>query len=85
MALPDPTHGTRYNFKLSAAIGLPGGVKQYCLRIVTLALITLALAGNLRADTISGTVKDPSGAVVADARIEISGSNIPQPITSAFR
>ena len=80
MARPDQTHCTRYNFKLSAAVKLPGGVKQYCLRIVTLALITLALAGNLRADTISGTVKDPSGAVIANARIEITGSGAPQPI-----
>jgi len=45
-----------------------------------LALICLALAPPLRADTISGTLKDPSGAVVAGARIEITGGNLPQAI-----
>ena len=45
-----------------------------------LALVCLAFAANLRADTISGTVKDPSGAVVAGARIEITGNNLSQPL-----
>jgi Carboxypeptidase regulatory-like domain/Peptidase family M1 domain len=45
-----------------------------------LTLFCLALATYLRADTISGTVKDPSGAVVAGAQIEISGGNLSQPI-----
>src|SRR6266850_2487163 len=44
------------------------------------ALLCLALAPHLRADTISGTVKDPSGAVVIGARIEISGDNLAQPL-----
>ncbi|MGA8072291.1 MAG: M1 family aminopeptidase [Candidatus Acidiferrales bacterium] len=34
----------------------------------------------LRADTISGTVKDPSGAVVPGARIEISGGGLTKPL-----
>jgi len=34
----------------------------------------------LRAQTISGTVKDPSGAVIADARIEITGGDLTQPV-----
>ena len=38
------------------------------------------LATELRADTISGLVKDPSGSVVASARIEITGGNLSQPI-----
>src|SRR5438874_4016895 len=38
-----------------------------------LTLLSAPLTTPLRADTISGTVKDPSGAVVAGARIEISG------------
>ncbi len=33
--------------------------------------------------SISGTVKDPSGAVVAGARIELTGSSLPQPIVVA--
>ncbi|MGD0404619.1 MAG: M1 family aminopeptidase [Candidatus Acidiferrales bacterium] len=45
-----------------------------------LALLCLAFATYLHADTISGTVKDPSGAVVAGAHIEISGGNLSQPI-----
>jgi hypothetical protein len=45
-----------------------------------LALLCLALATQLRADTISGTVKDASGSVVVGARIEITGDNLPQPI-----
>ena len=43
-----------------------------------LVFFCLALATPLRADTISGTVKDPSGAVVVGARIEITGSELPQ-------
>src|SRR5262249_32266587 len=35
----------------------------------------------LRADTITGTVKDPSGAVVAGAKIEITGGNLTQPLS----
>ena len=50
------------------------------LRIFILAFLVLTLAGNLWADTISGTVKDPSGAVVAGARIEISGGGLAQPV-----
>jgi hypothetical protein len=56
------------------------------LRIIygaILALVWIALATNLRADTISGTVKDPSGAVVAGARIEITGGNLSHPVVLA--
>ena len=40
-----------------------------------LVLVCLVLARPVRADTISGTVKDPSGAVVAGARVELTGQN----------
>ena len=43
-------------------------------------LVCLAAATGLRADTISGTIKDPSGAVVEGARIEITGGNLTQAI-----
>jgi hypothetical protein len=46
----------------------------------TVALLCLALAARLLADTISGTVKDPSGAVVVGARIEITGGELSQPL-----
>ena len=45
-----------------------------------LALVCLVLATPLRADTISGTVKDPSGAVVIGARLELTGGNLSQPL-----
>jgi hypothetical protein len=45
-----------------------------------LALLCLTLGTQVSADTISGTIKDPSGAVVAGARVEITGGNLPQPI-----
>jgi hypothetical protein len=45
-----------------------------------LALLCLALAAQLHGDAISGTVKDPSGAVVAGARIEITGGALTQAI-----
>src|SRR5467141_48458 len=45
-----------------------------------LVLLCLVLATPLRADTISGTVKDPSGAVVAGARIDLTGGNLSQPL-----
>jgi hypothetical protein len=50
--------------------------------MLLLCLLVLALTGahDVRADTISGTVKDPSGAVVAGARIEITGGNLSQPL-----
>jgi hypothetical protein len=50
--------------------------------LLTLALLLLWLTAPtwLRSQTISGTVQDPSGAVIAGARIEISGVDLAQPI-----
>ena len=47
-----------------------------------LALLLLCLTSPmlLHAETISGTVLDPSGAVIVGARIEISGGDLSQPI-----
>ncbi len=53
-------------------------ISCHCLAL--LALICLLMSSPLRADTISGTVRDPSGAVIAGARIEITGGNLPQPL-----
>jgi hypothetical protein len=44
------------------------------------AMLALGFASLLHADTLSGTVKDSSGAVVPGARIEISGGSLTQPL-----
>ena len=54
--------------------------RYHFLSALVLALLCLVLATCLRADTISGTVRDPSGAVVIGARIEITGGNLLQPL-----
>src|SRR5437588_10047869 len=51
-----------------------------CLRSIALFLLWLAGPTWLRADTFSGTVEDPSGAVIVGARIEISGGDLAQPV-----
>jgi hypothetical protein len=48
-------------------------------RLAVLSLICLVFSPHLRADTISGTIKDPSGSLVAGARIEITGGDLSQP------
>jgi len=49
---------------------------------LTLLLISLCLIGPtlLWSETISGTIKDPSGAVISGARVEISGGDLAQTI-----
>jgi hypothetical protein len=56
-------------------VHFPGLVRAFFL-----ALLGLALTTNVAADTISGTVKDPSGAIVVGARVEISGGSLAQPL-----
>src|SRR5258708_35695332 len=48
--------------------------------VLMLALACLVLTPQAEADTISGTVKDPSGGVVIGARIEINGGSLVQPL-----
>src|ERR1700740_1987411 len=50
------------------------------LRALLILLLCLSVTSSLRADAVSGTVKDPSGADVAGARIEITGGNLSQAI-----
>jgi hypothetical protein len=50
--------------------------------LAKVAFLVLCLMGptGLCAETISGTVQDPSGAVIAGARVEITGGDLTQPI-----
>ena len=48
--------------------------------VIVLILLSLLFAARLLADTISGTVKDSSGGVIARAEITITGGNLPQPL-----
>jgi hypothetical protein len=47
---------------------------------MAMLLFCLIVPAALSAQTISGTVQDPSGAVVAGARIEITGGDLAQPV-----
>src|SRR4030081_1364461 len=53
--------------------------------LVKIALFLLCLMGPtwLRAETISGTIQDSSGAVIPGARIEITGGDLAQPVVTA--
>jgi hypothetical protein len=53
-----------------------------CSSLPKIALFVLWLLAPswLHAQTISGTIQDPSGAFIAGAKIEISGTNLPQPV-----
>src|SRR6266481_4330411 len=53
---------------------------RFHVLLPVMALLCLVLSPHVRADTISGTIKDPSGAVVTGARIEITGGNLLQPL-----
>jgi hypothetical protein len=50
------------------------------LLLLCFAGFSLAGSARLHAATISGTVKDPSGAVIAQARIEVRGGDLAQPV-----
>jgi hypothetical protein len=53
--------------------------------LVKVALFFLCLVGPtwMQAETISGTIQDSSGAVIAGARIEITGGDLAQPVVLA--
>src|SRR5579859_2036239 len=53
------------------------------VRIFVLVVLCFVLTPATWADTLSGTVKDPSGGVVPGARVEITGGAIAQPIVLA--
>src|SRR5579864_6025316 len=84
MSLADQTYRTPQERRPLNAKSLgrakPSFLRLFLPRTFIAVLVCLALAANLRADTISGTVTDPSGAVVVHARIEITGNNLSQPL-----
>ena len=54
------------------------------VRLLVFVLLCLACAAGVRADTISGTVKDPSGAVVAGARVAEVSARFHNTLTAAI-
>jgi hypothetical protein len=52
---------------------------QFLLALIFTAVCLIG-ATQLRADTLTGMVKDPSGAVVAGARVEITGGTLTEPL-----
>jgi Peptidase family M1 domain/Carboxypeptidase regulatory-like domain len=81
MSQPDDTHAiNRRPHRHHTGGGRWRGRRSHFFHAAILVLVWLALSMPLRADTISGTVKDPSGAVVAGARIEITGGGLTQAI-----
>jgi hypothetical protein len=81
MSQPDELQATNHRTPLPHPGRMPcRRGRSHFVHAAILALLCLAVATRLRADTISGTVKDPSGAVVVGARIEISGGNLTQAI-----
>ena len=51
--------------------------KRRNILLVTVFLVTTLI---VRAETISGTVVDPAGAVIPNAKVELTGEALPQPI-----
>jgi hypothetical protein len=61
----------------------PAGIREWHFSLLLkAALFLLWLTGPtwLHSQTIAGTVQDPSGAVIVDARIEITGGDLAQPL-----
>ena len=58
--------------------------KKFLFPLMRWGLLLAALAPAwLHAGTISGTVQDPSGAVIEGAKIEITGEGLAQPVLLA--
>ena len=69
--------------KIDRGATIPLVGMRLCHLTRAIALVTFCSVGSvaLFAATISGTVKDPSGAVISGAHIEITGGNLTQAIT----
>jgi hypothetical protein len=61
----------------------PGRQRHWLWCVGLWTFVILVSAAQVRADTISGSIKDPSGALVTGARIEITGNDLPHPISLA--
>src|ERR1700722_4965022 len=57
----------------------PQAIHFLSLPKLALLLLCLMSVTLVHADTISGTIQDPSGAVVANAQIQITGGNLTHP------
>ncbi len=55
---------------------------RWTILLIQLATLFLAAVPSLRADTLTGTVKDPSGVGVPAARVEVRGEKLAQPIAA---
>jgi Peptidase family M1 domain/Carboxypeptidase regulatory-like domain len=60
--------------------GFPSKTRIVAVFVSVFVVLFSLCAPRLWADTISATIKDPSGAVVPGAQIEITGENVTQPI-----
>jgi hypothetical protein len=52
----------------------------FYIALAALLAAALVCAARLAADTLTGTVKDPSGAIVAGAKVSIEGASLSQPL-----
>src|SRR5215471_9421317 len=69
-----------YTFRMVTRLLAKRSKRFSLLPKVALLMLCLAAPACLHAETISGTVQDPSGAVIPGARIEITGGDLAQPI-----
>lgn len=72
----------RSTFTVHCMRRLAGTRERHFSLVMKAALLLLWLTGPtwLHSQTIAGTVQDPSGAVIVDARIEITGGVLAHPL-----
>src|SRR5437667_5166008 len=58
-------------FSLLSLIPFAGAIRSLAIRTLILAMAACQLFGQIDRGTIEGVVKDPSGAVVPNARVQI--------------
>jgi Peptidase family M1 domain/Carboxypeptidase regulatory-like domain len=60
-------------------VGFAARIRRFLLPLLVFVAVSWG-AGRLLADTLAGVVKDPSGALVAGARVEVSGGTLNEPL-----